>query len=53
MFPSWTELVNFLEKLNYIVSDWKTIGSHITRTPVEMDMMFYTRFFKRGMGKKF
>ena len=49
--PSWTELVYFLGKLNYIVSDWKTIGSHITRTPVEMDMIFLPDFTKEE-GKK-
>ena len=49
--PSWTELVNFLEKLNYIVCDWKEIGSHATRTPVEMDMIFIPNFSK-DIGKK-
>ena len=44
--PSWTELLYFLSKLNYIVSDWKTIGSHATRTPAEMDMMFIPDFSK-------
>ncbi len=49
--PSWTELLYFLSKLNYIVSDWKTIGSHATRTPAEMDMMFIPDFSK-DIGKK-
>jgi hypothetical protein len=49
--PSWTELVNFLEKLNYIICDWKEIGSHATRTPVEMDMIFIPNFSK-DVGKK-
>ena len=35
--PSWTETVDFLNKLGYMISDWRKIGSHITRTPVEMD----------------
>ena len=42
--PDWTEVANFLYKLGYIVSDWKKIGSHSTRTPVEMDMIFIPNF---------
>ena len=42
--PSWSELLNYLHKLNYIVIDWKGIGSHITRIPAEMDMIFIPNF---------
>ena len=42
--PSWTEITNFLYKLGYMVSDWKKIGPHTTRTPVEMDMVFMPNF---------
>ena len=42
--PSWSELLNYLNKLNYIVVDWKSIGSHITRIPAEMDMIFIPNF---------
>ena len=42
--PNWTELLNYLHKLNYIVIDWKGIGSHITRIPAEMDMIFIPNF---------
>ena len=49
--PSWTELLNYLDKLNYMICDWKVIGSHITRTPVEMDMIFIPNFSKNE-GKK-
>tara|TARA_A100001015_G_scaffold302244_1_gene390213 strand:+ start:508 stop:1446 length:939 start_codon:yes stop_codon:yes gene_type:complete len=49
--PSWTEVTDFLYKLGYIVSDWKTIGSHATRTPVEMDMVFLPNFLLDA-GKK-
>jgi len=38
--PSWNELLDYLYKLNYIVIDWKDIGSHATRTPAEIDMIF-------------
>ena len=49
--PSWTEVTDFLYKLGYIVSDWKNIGSHATRTPVEMDMVFIPNFLSDS-GKK-
>ena len=42
--PAWTEVTDFLYKLGYMVSDWKKIGSHATRTPVEMDMVFIPNF---------
>jgi FkbM family methyltransferase len=41
---NWTELLNYLHKLNYIVIDWKGIGSHITRIPAEMEMIFIPNF---------
>lgn len=49
--PSWTELLDFLNKLNYIVCDWRSIGPHVTRTPVEMDMVFIPNFLKEE-GKR-
>ena len=49
--PSWTEVTDLLYKLGYIVSDWKKIGSHTTRTPVEMDMVFIPNFLIDS-GKK-
>jgi FkbM family methyltransferase len=49
--PSWTEITSFLYKLGYMVSDWKKIGSHATRTPVEMDMVFIPNF-SIDSGKK-
>ena len=42
--PCWSELLNYLHKLNYIVIDWKGIGSHTTRIPAEMDMIFIPNF---------
>ena len=42
--PGWTELLDYLNILNYIIIDWKQIGSSITRTPVEMDMVFIPNF---------
>ena len=49
--PSWNELLNYLYKLNYIIIDWKAIGSHVTRVPAEMDMIFIPNFNKE-IGKK-
>ena len=49
--PSWTEVTDLLYKLGYIVSDWKKIGSHATRAPVEMDMVFIPNFLMDS-GKK-
>ena len=42
--PSWHELVNFLYELNYVLIDWKGIGSHSTRIPAEIDMIFIPNF---------
>tara|TARA_B100001093_G_C26429973_1_gene843578 strand:- start:203 stop:748 length:546 start_codon:yes stop_codon:yes gene_type:complete len=42
--PGWNEVINILYKLGYMVSDWKGIGSHSTKTPVEMDMVFIPNF---------
>jgi len=49
--PRWTEVTDLLYKLGYMVSDWKKIGSHATRTPVEMDMVFIPNFLMDS-GKK-
>ena len=49
--PSWTEIVDLLSKLGYMISDWREIGSHVTRTPVEMDMIFIPNF-SSSLGKK-
>ena len=49
--PTWNELMNYLYKLNYLVIDWKGIGSHATRVPAEMDMIFIPNF-KDEIGKK-
>ena len=49
--PSWNELLDYLYKLNYLVIDWKGIGSHATRVPAEMDMIFIPNFNDEN-GKK-
>ena len=49
--PGWTEITNFMNKIEYMLCDWKKIGPHSTRTPVEMDMVFIPNFLKDS-GKK-
>ncbi len=49
--PSWTELVNYLHKINYMTCEWIEIGKHVTRTPAEMDMIFIPNYLTE-FGKK-
>ncbi len=49
--PSWIEVLNLLNNLDYMLADWKKIGSHATRSPVEMDMIFIPNISKK-IGKK-
>lgn len=42
--PSWHKLLNHLYELKYISIDWKGIGSHNTRIPAEVDMLFIPNF---------
>tara|TARA_B100000029_G_scaffold515938_2_gene625650 strand:- start:382 stop:1356 length:975 start_codon:yes stop_codon:yes gene_type:complete len=49
--PSWTELINYLYSINYMTCEWTEIGSHVTRSPVEMDMIFIPNYLKES-GKR-
>ena len=49
--PDWSELINYLSKLNYMTCEWKEIGSHSTRSPAEMDMLFIPNYLD-DIGKK-
>ena len=49
--PSWGELMNYLYKINYMTSEWVEIGPHLTRSPVEMDMIFIPNYLN-DLGKK-
>ena len=49
--PDWTELLNYLYKLNYMTCEWLEIGNHATRTPAEMDMLFIPNYLDEK-GKK-
>lgn len=48
--PSWGSLLKFFNEMNYMPCDWKSIGSHTTRIPAEMDMVFIPDF-KTNLGK--
>ena len=49
--PGWDKLISYLYDLGYMIVDWKGIGSHATRTPAEMDMVFIPNF-NSSFGKK-
>lgn len=49
--PNWGELVNYLEKINYMTCEWIEIGKHATRVPAEMDMIFIPNYLTE-LGKK-
>lgn len=49
--PSWHQLINYLYELNYVLIDWRGIGSHSTRVPAEADMIFIPNF-NNDTGKK-
>ena len=49
--PSWSELIHHLYKINYMTCEWIEIGSHLTRTPTEMDMIFIPNYLTES-GKK-
>ena len=49
--PSWSELINHLYQINYMTCEWIEIGPHLTRSPVEMDMIFIPNYLS-DLGKK-
>ena len=49
--PSWGELINHLYKINYMTCEWIEIGPHVTKSPVEMDMIFIPNYLN-DLGKK-
>ena len=49
--PNWSELINYLYRINYITCEWIEIGKHLTRTPAEMDMIFIPNYLTES-GKK-
>ena len=49
--PNWGELMNYLYKIHYMTCEWVEIGPHLTRSPVEMDMIFIPNYLN-DLGKK-
>jgi len=49
--PSWTELLNYLYSMNYMLCEWIKIGKHSTRSPVEMDMILIPNYLTK-FGEK-
>ena len=49
--PAWSELINHLYKMNYMTCEWIEIGTHLTRSPAEMDMIFIPNYLN-DVGKK-
>ena len=49
--PDWHSLISYLYELNYVLVDWKGIGNHSTRIPVEADLIFIPNF-NNEIGKK-
>ena len=50
--PSWHKLINFLYDKNYVLIDWKGIGSHNTRIPAEADLIFIPNFNNQSGEKR-
>ena len=49
--PNWGKLLNFLYEINYMTCEWIEIGSHSTKSPAEMDMIFIPNYLNES-GKK-
>jgi len=49
--PNWTEILNYIYKLDYMLCSWEKLGGHTTQSPVEMDMFFVPNFLTEK-GKK-
>ncbi len=49
--PNWSQLLNYLYEMNFMICEWIEIGKHLTRTPAEMDMIFIPNYFTE-FGKK-
>jgi hypothetical protein len=49
--PYWNKIINLMYQLGFIACEWQRIGSHATRCPVEMDMIFVPNYLTET-GKK-
>ncbi len=50
--PEWSQLLNCLYELNYLIIDWKGIGKHKTRIAAEIDLLFIPNFNNQDGKKK-
>ena len=46
--PCWNKIINYMYQLGFIVCEWQKIGSHATRSPVEMDMIFIPNYLTKS-----
>ena len=46
--PCWNKIINYMYQLGFIVCEWQKIGSHATRSPVEMDMIFIPNYLNKS-----
>ena len=42
--PHWTEMLNYIHKLDYMLCAWEENYSHVTQSPVQMDMIFIPNY---------
>ncbi len=42
--PNWTETLNYIYKLGYMLCSWDKFGTHVTQSPIAMDMFFIPNF---------
>ena len=49
--PYWNKIINYMYQLGFIVCEWQKIGSHATRSPIEMDMIFIPNYLST-VGRK-
>ena len=47
--PNWTEMLNYIYKLDYMLCSWEKVGAHVTQSPIHMSMFFIPNFLtKKG-----
>ncbi|MDP6683394.1 MAG: FkbM family methyltransferase [Desulfobacterales bacterium] len=45
--PCWTKLVEYLYGLNYMTCQWDELPSHMTQSPVVVDMLFIPNYLNK------
>ena len=44
--PHWGETLNFINNLGYMSCSWENFGSHVTRSPIALDMIFIPNYLE-------